>query len=132
MNVETVRDEIIGLERRRCAALTSGDIEVLWELMADDLVHIHGNGAIDDKAGYLEGVEMDDEIEDPHALDMHMYINGEERQRGNTGSMIYNIFEQIAYLSTVMTLMPGDILATGTPSGVGAALDPRASCNRET
>lgn len=38
--------------------------------------------------------------------------------------MIYNIFEQIAYLSTVMTLKPGDILATGTPSGVGAALNP--------
>jgi 2-keto-4-pentenoate hydratase/2-oxohepta-3-ene-1,7-dioic acid hydratase in catechol pathway len=67
---------------------------------------------------------LDDEIEDPHALDMRMYVNGEERQRGNTGKMIHNIFEQIAYLSTVMTLKPGDILATGTPSGVGAALTP--------
>lgn len=67
---------------------------------------------------------LDDEIEDPHALDIRMYVNGEERQRGNTGGMIYNIFEQIAYLSTVMTLKPGDILATGTPSGVGAALSP--------
>jgi 2-keto-4-pentenoate hydratase/2-oxohepta-3-ene-1,7-dioic acid hydratase in catechol pathway len=67
---------------------------------------------------------LDDEVEDPHALDLRMYVNGEERQRGNTGSMIYNIFEQIAYLSTVMTLKPGDILATGTPSGVGAALNP--------
>ena len=67
---------------------------------------------------------LDDEIEDPHALDMRMYVNGEERQRGNTGNMIHNIFEQIAYLSTVMTLKPGDILATGTPSGVGAAMNP--------
>lgn len=67
---------------------------------------------------------LDDEIDDPHALDMRMYVNGEERQRGNTGKMIHNIFEQIAYLSTVMTLKPGDILATGTPSGVGAAMDP--------
>jgi 2-keto-4-pentenoate hydratase/2-oxohepta-3-ene-1,7-dioic acid hydratase in catechol pathway len=67
---------------------------------------------------------LDDEIENPHALDMRMYVNGEERQRGNTGKMIHNIFEQIAYLSTVMTLKPGDILATGTPSGVGAALTP--------
>jgi 2-keto-4-pentenoate hydratase/2-oxohepta-3-ene-1,7-dioic acid hydratase in catechol pathway len=67
---------------------------------------------------------LDDEIEDPHALDMRMYVNGEERQRGNTGKMIHNIFEQIAYLSIVMTLNPGDILATGTPSGVGAALTP--------
>ena len=67
---------------------------------------------------------LDHEIEDPHALDIRMYVNGEQRQRGNTGSMIYNIFHQIAYLSTVMTLKPGDILATGTPSGVGAALNP--------
>ena len=67
---------------------------------------------------------LNDEIEDPHALDIRMYVNGEERQHGNTGSMIYNIFEQIAYLSTVMTLKPGDILATGTPSGVGAAMNP--------
>ncbi len=43
---------------------------------------------------------LDDEIGDPHALEIRMYINGEQRQHGNTGSMIYNIFEQIAYLST--------------------------------
>ena len=53
----TVRDEILALEKRRCTALTSGDVEALGELMADDLVHIHGNGAMDDKAGYLNGVE---------------------------------------------------------------------------
>jgi len=48
-------------------------------------------------------------------------VNGEERQRDRTSGMIYNIFDQIAYLSTVMTLYPGDILATGTPAGVGIA-----------
>jgi len=67
---------------------------------------------------------LDHEIEDPHALDIRMFVNGEQRQSGNTTSMIHTIFEQIAYLSTVMTLKPGDILATGTPSGVGAASDP--------
>lgn len=67
---------------------------------------------------------LDDEVEDPHGLELRMYVNGERRQRGNTDEMIHNIFEQIVYLSTVMTLKPGDILATGTPSGVGAALDP--------
>lgn len=67
---------------------------------------------------------LDHEVEDPHALDIRMFVNGEQRQSGRTGSMIHNIFEQIAYLSTVMTLKPGDILATGTPSGVGAAMDP--------
>jgi 2-keto-4-pentenoate hydratase/2-oxohepta-3-ene-1,7-dioic acid hydratase in catechol pathway len=67
---------------------------------------------------------LDSEIADPHALEIRMFVNGERRQRGNTGSMIHNIFDQISYLSTVMTLKPGDILATGTPSGVGAALNP--------
>jgi 2-keto-4-pentenoate hydratase/2-oxohepta-3-ene-1,7-dioic acid hydratase in catechol pathway len=63
----------------------------------------------------------DDEIADPHALEMVLTVNGEERQRSSTGDMIYNIYDQIAYLSTVMTLEPGDILATGTPAGVGIA-----------
>jgi 2-keto-4-pentenoate hydratase/2-oxohepta-3-ene-1,7-dioic acid hydratase in catechol pathway len=63
----------------------------------------------------------DDEIKDPLALEMVLTVNGEERQRSSTGDMIYNIYDQIAYLSTVMTLEPGDILATGTPAGVGIA-----------
>jgi 2-keto-4-pentenoate hydratase/2-oxohepta-3-ene-1,7-dioic acid hydratase in catechol pathway len=62
-----------------------------------------------------------DEIEDPHDLTISLSVNGEERQRASTGEMIYGIREQIAYLSTVMTLEPGDILATGTPAGVGIA-----------
>jgi hypothetical protein len=57
MSVDTAHDEIIALEQRRCTALTTGDVTALRELMADDLVHIHGNGALDDKAGYLKGVE---------------------------------------------------------------------------
>lgn len=67
---------------------------------------------------------LDHELADPHSLEIRMFVNGEKRQHGNTRSMIYNVFDQIAYLSTVMTLKPGDILATGTPSGVGAALKP--------
>lgn len=67
---------------------------------------------------------LDSEIPDPHALDLRMLVNGEERQHAHTGEMIHNIFDQIALLSTVMTLKPGDILATGTPAGVGAAYTP--------
>ena len=63
----------------------------------------------------------DDEIADPLALEMVLWVNGEERQRSSTADMVYDIYEQIEYLSTVMTLEPGDILATGTPSGVGVA-----------
>ncbi len=66
-------------------------------------------------------ITTDDEIDDPHALTMWLTVNGEERQRGGTGGMIYNIYQQIEYLSTVMTLEPGDLIATGTPSGVGIA-----------
>lgn len=65
-----------------------------------------------------------DEVPDPHNLNMRMLVNGEVRQEVNTGELIYNIWEQIAHLSTVMTLEPGDVLATGTPSGVGVALKP--------
>lgn len=61
-----------------------------------------------------------DEIDDPLKLEMKLYVNEELRQHSLTGDMIYDIYAQIEYLSTVMTLEPGDILATGTPSGIGA------------
>jgi len=66
-------------------------------------------------------ITTDDEIADPHALTMTLLLNGHERQRTSTGDMIYNIYDQIAYLSTVMTLEPGDVIATGTPANVGIA-----------
>lgn len=65
-----------------------------------------------------------DEVPDPHRLQLRMLVNGEVRQEVNTGEMIHDIWQQIAYLSTVMTLEPGDVLATGTPSGVGVAMQP--------
>ncbi|HMO46455.1 MAG TPA: fumarylacetoacetate hydrolase family protein [Rubrivivax sp.] len=65
-----------------------------------------------------------DEIGDPHGLRLRTLVNGEVRQDDNTRDMIYNVWEQIAYLSTVMTLEPGDVLATGTPSGVAVAMKP--------
>jgi 2-keto-4-pentenoate hydratase/2-oxohepta-3-ene-1,7-dioic acid hydratase in catechol pathway len=66
-------------------------------------------------------ITTSDEVPDPHALTLHLSVNGEERQRSATADMIYDIPAQIAYLSTVMTLEPGDLIATGTPSGVGIA-----------
>ncbi|HDR9586014.1 TPA: fumarylacetoacetate hydrolase family protein [Burkholderia stabilis] len=65
-----------------------------------------------------------DEITDPHALQVRTWVNGELRQDGNTAEMRFNIFEQIEELSSVMTLEPGDVLATGTPAGIGAARRP--------
>jgi len=65
-----------------------------------------------------------DEIGDPHALRLRMWVNDELRQDDVTGSMIHDIYAQIAHLSTAFTLEPGDLLATGTPSGVGVAMNP--------
>ena len=66
-------------------------------------------------------ITTDDEIADPHALTITLELNGEQRQHASTGEMIYDIYDQIAYLSEVMTLEPGDLIATGTPAGVGIA-----------
>lgn len=66
-----------------------------------------------------------DEIPDPHALDLQTWVAGELRQNANTRQMIFNCFELLAYLSQVMTLEPGDVISTGTPSGVGVKMMPR-------
>ena len=60
-----------------------------------------------------------DEIKDPHNLNIQLKVNGETRQQSNTKHMIFKIPEILAYLSKFITLAPGDIIATGTPSGVG-------------
>ncbi len=60
-----------------------------------------------------------DEIEDPHNLNIKLTVNGEVRQQGNTGEMIFRIPEQVEYISSIMTLEPGDIISTGTPVGAG-------------
>jgi 2-keto-4-pentenoate hydratase/2-oxohepta-3-ene-1,7-dioic acid hydratase in catechol pathway len=65
-----------------------------------------------------------DELGDPHALRLRMWVNDELRQDDITGAMIHDIYDQIAHLSTAFTLEPGDLLATGTPSGVGVAMSP--------
>ncbi|MBT5873440.1 MAG: FAA hydrolase family protein [Candidatus Latescibacteria bacterium] len=60
-----------------------------------------------------------DEISDPHNLKMSLTVNGEKRQEGNTGQMIFNCFEIVSFCSHLVTLEPGDLIMTGTPSGVG-------------
>lgn len=65
-----------------------------------------------------------DEISDPHNLSVRMVINGETLQNGNTNQLIFNIPRLIAFLSSVFTLEPGDVVSTGTPAGVGAARKP--------
>lgn len=65
-----------------------------------------------------------DEIDDPHDLEINTWVNEELRQSSSTRYMINDCFSQIAHLSRAFTLEPGDIIATGTPAGVGIAMDP--------
>ncbi|RBP11376.1 2-keto-4-pentenoate hydratase/2-oxohepta-3-ene-1,7-dioic acid hydratase in catechol pathway [Roseiarcus fermentans] len=67
---------------------------------------------------------LPEEIGDPHRLEIRTFVNGEVRQHASTADLIHSIWDQISYLSQVMTLKPGDILATGTPAGVGVARKP--------
>ena len=65
-----------------------------------------------------------DEIGDPHALGLETHVSGERRQCSNTRELIFDAFDLIEHLSTAFTLEPGDLISTGTCSGVGAAMDP--------
>ena len=56
---------------------------------------------------------------DPHNIDLRSYVNGELRQDGNTADMIFGVYNLISYISNSITLYPGDLISTGTPSGVG-------------
>jgi hypothetical protein len=65
-----------------------------------------------------------DEIPDPQALDLHLDVNGRRRQTGNTRTMIFGVAHLVSYISEFMTLLPGDLIATGTPPGVGLGEKP--------
>jgi acylpyruvate hydrolase len=65
-----------------------------------------------------------DEIPDPQKLELRTTVNGEVLQQASTADMVFTVRQLIAYLSQTMTLLPGDVIATGTPSGIGAARTP--------
>ena len=64
------------------------------------------------------------EIPDPHTLDLRLWVNGKQMQAGNTKNFIFDVRYIVSYLSGLMTLSPGDLIATGTPSGVGFTRKP--------
>ena len=72
-----------------------------------------------------------DEIPDPQDLNMFLDINGERKQTGNTKTMIFTVAQAISYISRYMTLMPGDLVITGTPPGVGEGQKPEPQFLRE-
>ncbi len=65
-----------------------------------------------------------DEVPDPQNLDVWLEVNGERRQAGNTSAMFFSVAYLISYFSRYMTLLPGDVIASGTPPGVGWKMDP--------
>jgi 2,4-didehydro-3-deoxy-L-rhamnonate hydrolase len=60
-----------------------------------------------------------DEVPDPHALELWTTVNGERRQDGNTGKMVFSVAQLVTYISRFMSLRAGDLISTGTPAGVG-------------
>jgi 2-keto-4-pentenoate hydratase/2-oxohepta-3-ene-1,7-dioic acid hydratase in catechol pathway len=81
--------------------------------------------SFDTHAPFGPWITTADEILDPHALAIRGFVNGELRQDSNTRHLVFDIWDQIAQLSDAMTLEPGDLIFTGTPGGIGAAMNPR-------
>lgn len=124
---------VIGTPGRNIAKADAMDhvfgYTILNDITARDIQRRHGGQYFKGKG--LDGscplgpwIETADAIADPHALSIGLTVNGEQRQDGNTADMIFDIPTLIASLSEGMTLEPGDIIATGTPSGVGYAMEP--------
>ncbi|MEO0830072.1 MAG: fumarylacetoacetate hydrolase family protein [Pseudomonadota bacterium] len=102
---------------------------ILNDISARDVQRRHGGQnfkgkAFDGSCPIGPWIIPAEDISDPHALPIALTVNGETRQDGNTADMIFDIPTLIASLSEGMTLEPGDIIATGTPSGVGYAMEP--------
>lgn len=98
------------------------------DLTARDLQRAHvqwmKGKSLDESCPLGPAILTPDEIGDPQALEIAMYVNDIEKQRSTTAKMIFSIPRIIAELSRGMTLLPGDVIATGTPEGVGFARTP--------
>lgn len=80
--------------------------------------------SFDTHAPFGPWITTADEVTDPHALAIRCRVNGELRQESNTRHLVFDVWAQVAHLSQAMTLEPGDLIFTGTPGGVGAAMKP--------
>ena len=113
--VERAHEVIFGY----CAA---NDVSVRdWQLKTSQFVI---GKSFDTHCPYGPWIVTPDEIGDPHTLGIRCLVNGEVRQQSNTKELIFNCFQQIAFLSQAMTLEPGDLILTGTPGGVGIGFKP--------
>ncbi len=81
--------------------------------------------SFDTHAPFGPWITTADEVGDPHGRGIRCLVNGEARQTSNTKNLVFDVWAQIEHLSQAMTLEPGDVIYTGTPGGVGAAMNPR-------
>jgi 2-keto-4-pentenoate hydratase/2-oxohepta-3-ene-1,7-dioic acid hydratase in catechol pathway len=80
--------------------------------------------SFDTHAPFGPWITTADEVPDPHVLGIRCQVNGETRQSSNTRHLVFDLWDQIEHLSQAMTLEPGDLIFTGTPGGIGAAMKP--------
>ena len=80
--------------------------------------------SFDTHAPFGPWITTADEVPDPHALAIRCTVNGETRQDSNTRHLVFNVWDQLVHLSQAMTLEAGDLIFTGTPGGIGAAMKP--------
>jgi 2-keto-4-pentenoate hydratase/2-oxohepta-3-ene-1,7-dioic acid hydratase in catechol pathway len=115
------------VDREDVPAVIAGYM-VLNDLSARDLQYLTTQfligKALDGFAPCGPAVVSPDEIGDPQDLQLTTWVNGEVRQSASTAQMMWSVAESIAFLSRITTLVPGDIISTGTPSGVGMARTP--------
>ena len=124
---------VIGTQAKNVDAVDALDhvagVMAFNDLTARDVQHATSQWtagkAIDGFAPCGPSLVLMHEIEDIQALPVHARVNGATVQEGNTSNMIFSVAETIEFLSKLMTLEPGDIIATGTPAGVGMTRDPQ-------
>jgi ureidoglycolate lyase len=80
--------------------------------------------SFDSHAPFGPWITTADKAPDPHRLAIRCPVNGDVRQQSDTGRLVFDVWDQIEHLSQAMTLEPGDLIFTGTPGGVGAAMQP--------
>lgn len=130
--------ELVIVIGKRCADVSEADAldHILGFSVGNDVSHRdwqikHGGGqwslgkGFDGWAPYGPGIVTGNLIKDPQSLRIWTKLNGKTVQDGNTSDMIFSVRKTIAFLSRGTTLMPGDLIFTGTPSGVGMGRNPQ-------
>jgi acylpyruvate hydrolase len=113
---------IIGVDRSVAGYAIADDVTAR-DLQGREPQWTRAKGA-DGFCPYGPWITTTDELGDPHALSLRTWVNGELRQNSNTSNLIFSVEELISFISETCTLSPGDVILTGTPSGVGMGQNP--------